>query len=476
LEKSITFYLNDQKVSGSFNEGGVLLDLLRDYFGQTSVKEGCREGDCGACLVLIGSLEQDRLKFRTINSCLFPVGEIDGKQVVTLDGLNGKDFSPLQQAFIDEGASQCGFCTPGFLISLTGYLVNAPVFRFEEAIRAMDGNICRCTGYKSIERAARKLQEFCHLPDFESLQKIKFLQENNLLPVWFEQIENRLCEISAAPAEMAVLPGDKIAIAGGTDLLVQKPETLAEADLFYFNQLGLTEISEKDGQIFIGGGCTVQNLPDSELMTALFPEMAGWFGLISSTPIRNRATIAGNLVNASPIADLAIFLLCLDAQLNIQSREVQRQIPLRQFYKGYKETDLQRQEVITAIQFRRPPGGFIFNFEKVSKRKHLDIASVNSAACFELRDETVLNAGFSAGGVGPFPRFLEKTSAYWTNRPLTAEHVLHSLHIADDEISTIDDVRGSGDYKRLLLRQLLMAHFLKINPNLLTPGALYEKR
>ncbi len=476
MEKVLTFYLNDKKISGCFPEGMVLLDLLRESYRLTSVKEGCREGDCGACLVLIGSLQKDELNYRTVNSCLYPVGEIQGKQVITLEGLNGKTASPLQQAFIDEGASQCGFCTPGFLISLTGYLVNTPAYRHDEAIRAMDGNICRCTGYKSIERATLRLQDICGRPGFETDHKTKFLQENGLLPAWFGQVKSRLQEIAAGPAETGLPQEKQQGIAGGSDLLVQKPEALAEADLFYFNRLHLTTIHEEAGRILIGAGCTVQHLLESELLRNLFPDLPEWLGLISSTPIRNRATVAGNLVNASPIADLAVFFLALDAELHLRSKTGQRLVSLRHFYKGYKVLDLLPQEIITSIDIPRPPESFIFNFEKIAKRKHLDIASVNSACCLQMQGDIVLSAAISAGGVGPFPRYLAKTSSFWTGRVLTGDHLLQSLQIADGEISTIDDVRGSGRYKRLLLRQLLTAHFLKVQSDLLTPEALYEKR
>ncbi len=180
--------------------------------------------------------------------------------------------------------------------------------------------------------------------------------------------------------------------------------------------------------------------------------------LMGSLPIRERATIAGNIVNASPIGDMTIMLMALDAELELASDGAARRLPLRAIYLGYKTLDLRPGELVESIRFRRRPG-LLFNFEKVSKRTFLDIASVNSAAAIRVENGVIVEAGLSAGGVAPVPLALEKTEKLLRGRAPDAETAWAAARSAAGEATPIDDVRGSADYKRLLLRQLVLAHF-----------------
>lgn len=197
-----------------------------------------------------------------------------------------------------------------------------------------------------------------------------------------------------------------------------------------------------------------------------FPQLQEHIKLVSSTPIRNMATIAGNLVNASPIGDFTIFLLALNAQLLLQEGSQTRELALNQFYKGYKKLAKNHDEIIEKIWFELPDVNTRFNFEKVCKRTHLDIASVNSAMSVRMDGNHIREAHLSAGGVGPIPLYLSGASAFLTGKEMDAETVEALVQIAQEEIAPISDARGTADYKRLLLAQLVRAHCLKMFPGL----------
>jgi xanthine dehydrogenase small subunit len=253
---------------------------------------------------------------------------------------------------------------------------------------------------------------------------------------------------------------------GGTDLYVQKPEELHAATLYtLLDKQDLKFIREENGTCHIGAATTVSELLESPLMRSIFPELPRFFKLISSTQIRNMATLGGNIINASPIGDLTIFFLALDSEIVLRNKEQRRTVKLRHFFKGYKSLDLTQGEVLEQLRFVIPQGDFHFNFEKVSKRMHLDIASVNSACLISLENDTIMEAHISMGGVSPVPLYLEKTSAAMNGSHLNVDLLRNVTKVLQEEISPISDVRGSARYKRLLARQLLLVHFAELNPN-----------
>jgi xanthine dehydrogenase small subunit len=225
----------------------------------------------------------------------------------------------------------------------------------------------------------------------------------------------------------------------------------------------LNGVYQKEGRCYVGASATVSDLVSSPIFQTYFPELRRIIKLVSSTPIRNMATVGGNFVNASPIGDMTIFFLALDAQLVLSDGHTQRDLPLRSLYKGYKQLDKTPDEFIKNIFFDLEEN-CLFNFEKVSKRTHLDIASVNTALRIKVKNETVVDASISAGGVGPIPMHLKNTSGYLIGKELTEELVLDAIEIAQAEVSPISDVRGSEQYKRLLLSQLIKAHFTQLFP------------
>lgn len=460
--KLIKFILNQQTIATTASPGTALLDFIRYHQQLTGTKIGCREGDCGACTVLVGELEADRLRYRSVTSCLMPIGNANGKHIVTVEGLNfPTGLNMIQNAMAEYGATQCGFCTPGFVVALSGFCLGEEAPTPENAIASIDGNICRCTGYKSIERAALSIVQKLE----GKKDPVAFAVENGYLPPYFSTIRERLQYLggqlmAAALKDAASLEERPHFVGGGTDLYVQKHEEMKEASIrFLFDHPSYNRIRQEGNRCIMGPSVTVSDLRHSLLFQKVFPAFHSYSKLVSSTPIRNMATVAGNFVNASPIGDLTIFFLALDADLLLEEDGRSRNLPLRKLYKGYKSLDKSPGEQIEEISFEIPGPDTFFHFEKVSKRTHLDIASVNSAIRLKVKDRTIIKAGLSAGGVGPVPLFLEKTSAFLEGQTLGEELAEKAIQIMQTEISPISDARGSRAYKTLLAGQLIRAHF-----------------
>lgn len=457
----IRFILNDRLVETEMASGGTVLDFVRYYKRLVGTKIGCREGDCGACTILVGDFENSELTYRSMTSCLMPLGNAHGKHIVSVEGINMKELSPVQQTMVDTNGTQCGFCTIGFVMSLTGFVLNGSAKNYEEAVAAIDGNICRCTGYKSIERAAAILAEKMNAKS--GGDAVKWLVENKFIPAYFSEIKNRLQNLREKINQEAgtIKPVvRKLVLGGGTDLVVQKALAVKKSDVAHvFDAGNLQEIKSADGQCHIGAAVTVTAFAESKLIQGFFPELKKYVKLISSTPIRNMATMAGNLVNASPIGDMSIFFLALNSDILLDKQGVKRTVKLRDFYKGYKQIDKAAEEIIEAIVFT-PPKNSRFNFEKVSKRTHLDIASVNSACLLtQSSDGIIEDIHISAGGVAPFPKYLTETASFLKGKKIDTDILKEAITIMNKEVAPISDARGTADYKRLLLRQLFLAHF-----------------
>jgi len=451
-----TFILNNKTVQTTANAGLPLLDFIREHANLKGTKIGCREGDCGACTVLVGTLQKDNtVKYQSITSCISPLGNVQGKHIVTVEGTNLTDTLTVQQEAMHANfATQCGFCTPGFVVSLTGFALSDKEKNTATGLNAISGNICRCTGYKSIEKAV--------VATANALEKLspEDLIAQGFIPQYFENIAAILTQIQTENK-----PNQGQMVAGGTDLYVRHADKLAFADVnLIYDDSTLKGISFKDGKCKIGAGTTVTDLLENKEFNNYFPKLKQHLKLISSEQIRNMATLAGNIVNASPIGDMTIFFLALDAKLIIQEDQgfVTRTVALKDFYKGYKQFDLQEKEIILDIVFDLPNENTVFNFEKVSKRTHLDIASVNTAAQLEIKDNTITKAHISIGGVAAIPTYLHKTSAFLVGKSINKETLDASKTVLQEEISPISDIRGTTEYKRLLASQLFAAHFMEL--------------
>lgn len=419
--------------------------------------------------------------YRSATSCLTALGNVHQKHVVTIEGVNLEGLNPLQQAICEEGGTQCGFCTPGFIVSMAGFCLSAQAPTQAAARAAVDGNICRCTGYKSIERALERmnalLNERGEVVEDGKDSVIRFLVEKGVLPEYFLDISRRMAALMLEPngatsfklraaSEGLDMKGQRF-LGGGTDLYVQQHSAMVGADIGFLT-VGekLKGIMQEGGRCVIGGAATVTDLMESPVIRQAFPRFEHYAGLISSTPIRNIATVAGNFVNASPIGDLTIFFLALDASLTLSDGVTRRELLLRKFFKGYKTLDKRPDEFIEQMSFDLPERQDLFHFEKVSKRTCLDIASVNTAMLVKMEGGVIVKGHLSAGGVGPVPAFLEGASLLMKGRRVDEGLVAEVLERADGEISPISDARGTVAYKRLLLGQLIKGHFLTLFPGL----------
>lgn len=418
---------------------------------------------------MVGELIGDDIIYKSMTSCLLPIGNAEARHIVTVEGINGQALTPVQEAMAVEGATQCGFCTPGFVVSLTGFCLNTTRPSLENARSAIDGNICRCTGYKSIERAATRLVDLLSTRK-KTESNIEFCVRYKILPEWFLEIPGRmqiLRESERSRLKASLLADNKKPhlLGGGTDLYVQRHDEMTNADIrFLMDEPYHNEIRIDGNDCVLGPTVTVSDLAKSGVFNELFSFLPEYIKLVSSTPIRNMATIAGNFINASPIGDFTIFFLALDAKLVLDDGKNSRTIPLRKLYKGYKQLDKKPEEQITEIRFELHGTKTSFHFEKVSKRRNLDIASVNSACNITSEKGIIRDAAIAAGGVGPIPLYLEKTSDWLAGKPVNKETLAGAIAIMETEIAPISDARGSAEYKKLLLGQLIKAHFAAIFP------------
>jgi xanthine dehydrogenase small subunit len=459
------FLLNDEFVAGLPEPTRPVLAWLREDRRLTAAKDACREGECGACAVLLGALEPGGwVRYRLVNSCLLPLAALGGHHLVTLEGVNRPDdqLTPVQQALVDEGAIQCGFCTPGVVMGLTDWLLNGLRFDREEGIAALDGQFCRCTGYQGIKRALTRLMPLgAGLPPPET--RLGALIAARVVPCSFIGIAERLAGLPRPERTLPITGG--LLVGGGTDLFAHswsRPSPQRLVMLADRPELrGVTATAER---FRIGAATTVEELLESTLLAERIPHLHQVLERFGGTPVRDRATLGGNLVNASPIGDLSVCLLALAAEVVVDNPMGTRQVPLSRFFLGYKRLDLHPDEWVAAVELALAPGPTRFHFEKVAHREYLDVAAVNSALYLELADGAIRRARLSAGGVAPTPVCLEDTSAWLAGRRLDGATAWSAAHRARQEASPIDDVRGSADYKGLLLRQLVLAHFQALGP------------
>ena len=461
---SIAFILNQTVQHCDLPPHSRVLDYLRQQ-ALTAAKPGCQEGDCGACGVLLGHIDGNGgLVYQHLNSCLLPLAALQGKHLLTVEGLSDSP-TQLQQALIDNGGIQCGYCTPGFVVALTAHLLNSPALDEASLKTSLDGNLCRCTGYAGILRAGAAVQGLLPQLPADPVQRLPALIAAGILPAYLQQITTQLAQLPPATATASNGP----LLAGGTDLLLRQPPWQATA-LMQIDP-SLDRLEWQGGQIMIGAGCSVAELASSPLLATHLPALPQILQHFASSAIRQRATVGGNLVNASPIADLAVLLLALDAQLTLRSAQGERCLPLAQFYRGYKQLDLLPGEILATISFA-PPAGQL-HFEKVAHRDYLDIASVNSALLLQRDGQDIIRARFAAGGVAPMPLRLPAVEQALQGAVLTPDHALQVAELAAAHVTPISDIRGSARYKRLLLRQQLLAALLALLPEL-NPEAVME--
>ncbi len=437
-----------------------LLEFLRDTKRLTGTKEGCASGDCGACTVVLVTLDADeKLCYEAVNSCLMPVAELDGKALITVEDLaQGDQLHPLQQAFIDYHASQCGFCTPGFILSALALKKQHPSPDIEAIDEALGGNLCRCTGYSPIIKAV--LLADCTNDRFTQLEaslvdSLKHLNRNDDPVTGFHQPSTleALCCLKAEYPESVLL-------SGGTDWMLRATQGLERVETLISTEkiAALHQLTVEQGCWSVGAAVSLTRIKEQAKVSG-FAALDQLLSRFASQQIRNRATLGGSIGNASPIGDLAPLLLALQADLTLNSVQQERTVALEDFFLGYKHTALQSNEVISQIHFRVEEGAHIY-FEKVSKRIDDDISAVAVATHYTLDEGRIHGLLIGLGGMAATPVLAKDVmTAFEDVDPTTI--TLEQISSALSELTPMSDLRGSAEYRLTVCARVIHHHLTR---------------
>ncbi len=458
----ITFFLNGQQVSEhSIQPDMTLLRYLRTQKSLTGTKEGCGSGDCGACSVLAGEMHNGEWRYKAINSCITFLAQIDGKSLITVEALaNGDTLHPAQQAMVDKHGSQCGFCTPGIVMSLTALFENTPAdktFTLHEIYDALSGNLCRCTGYKPIIEAAQSMKtypgqvkaEIWSPADAAPVSNKETAQtSNNEGQAWSPRTEQELNAILKQHPDARI-------VAGATDLALEVTQMHRRIEkLVAINQIAsLRTISEDEKYLCIGGAAT---LSDTEkTLRAHFPEFAQLLERFAARQVRNSGTIGGNIANASPIGDTPPVLLALNADIEIASATGKRWIALDTFYLDYKKTLLKKGEYIRAIRIPRREACEHLKVYKISKRLEDDISAVLMAIKLKIENGMITAVRTGFGGMAAIPKAGAAIEAALINQPMSIETFRKAGEKVSEDFQPFSDVRASAGYRLQVTQGLL---------------------
>jgi xanthine dehydrogenase small subunit len=446
-----------------------VLNFLREDLRCTGTKEGCAEGDCGACTVVVGELNADELEMKPVNACIQFVPTLDGKALFTVEGLRRPDGSlhPVQQAMVDCHGSQCGFCTPGFIMSMWGLYLEAEKrgsLPDDAAARsALTGNLCRCTGYRPILEAAARMFELPRVPfDREAVRgKLLLLRRERSLE--YEHAGHSFFAPQTL-AELAALraahPGAVI-LAGCTDIGLWVTKQLRELrQIIYIGGVReLKEIREIDGAVRIGAGVS---LTDGYAAIARhYPEVAEMWERFASTPIRNAGTLGGNVANGSPIGDSMPAFIALGARVLLRNRERSRALPMEDLYVAYMKKSMLPDEVLEAVELPLPAKSLRFRTYKVSKRFDSDISAVCAAFAIRLEGKRIAAARVAFGGMAATPKRAAHTEAALTGQSWSEQTARAAMQALAQDYTPLSDMRASAGYRLKAAQNLVYRFFLE---------------
>ncbi|HBS85577.1 MAG: xanthine dehydrogenase small subunit [Bacteroidetes bacterium GWF2_38_335] len=474
MKTHISFIYNGKDVAIDFRKtpfkpSTTVLNWIRLYEGQKDVKEGCAEGDCGACTVVVAETSGDgkSLRYKAVNSCLLFLPALDGKMLITAAGISplnhdAEKLHPVQKAIVDSHATQCGFCTPGFVMSLFALYHKIGKHSVDEINNALAGNLCRCTGYDSIRKATLEAMKGKRADHYSSNEKIlaaqlkKIQPEDNLLAENHGQLYIRPVSLKELFALRKKYPFS-IIVNGSTDVALKQSkhfETLpAVLDIS-----GITDIkylkTNKTGLEFGSGVC----LEDLRLAAEkTFPQMHSLLSVFASRQIRNMATVGGNLGSSSPIGDTLPLLIACDAEIIALSPKGKRTIPSADFITGYRKNALKKDEIIFGVNLPVPAKNELVEFYKVSKRHDMDISTVSGAFRLILKkDGTVDLINLVFGGMADRTKKAEKTMAFLTGKKWNEENVKKAMKILEKEFTPLSDARSGAEFRNSAAANLLM--------------------
>lgn len=428
------------------------IDWLRTKRQQKATKEGCGSGDCGACTVIVGELTEATVSYYTANACLLPIQSLEGKALVTLEGVNALSdaLHPAQQALVDCHGTQCGFCTPGFVMSLVALYLNHDEYPGREVtLEALSGNLCRCTGYQPILEAAEQMFSYpkAKWPDLtETLTQLTAADE---------QVELNPKTLEDYFEVQAKYP-DALIAAGATDVGVAFTQALKEApQRLFIGQINeLTIIEETDDELTIGAA-----VPFSRCLPPLlshYPEARELFSRLGSMQIRNLGTFGGSLGNASPIGDPLPFLLAVDATINLASTDGSRNVKATDFFLGFKQTALKAREIIQSVNIPLPDKHDRYFFYKLSQRYEDDISTLCMALKLRLIDEIITDVSVAFGGMAAIPKRATSVESALLDSLFSFKTIEQAAGFINNDFTPLTDVRSSSKYRLQAAKNLLL--------------------
>lgn len=470
MRSTISFVLDGRIVNLDFAQGSGLtptttvLNYLRQLPTHKGVKEACAEGDCGACTIVIGELSTDnKLHYTPIDSCLVFLPMIDGKQLITIENLkiDSGILHPVQAALVETDGSQCGFCTPGIVMSLFALYKNRNTPSREEIDDALTGNLCRCTGYQSIVEAANQACAHDNVDHFSAnepaiMQLLGSISHDSIDLNTGSQRYFRPATLGEATSLKHQYP-DAVVLCGATDValrVTKNHEVLSEViDISGIGEL--QSITMNDVSLRIGAGVAL-----SIVLSAAkedFPALHHMLTVFGSWQIRNLATLGGNLGTVSPIGDILPALIAYNARVALKSVRGEREVEVDRFPTGYRTSERKDDELITAIIIPKAAQNVLVRSYKVSKRKDLDISTVSGAFRLEFNHDKVIEAATLAyGGMAECVKRAEGTEAFLRRKRWDRGTVVQAMSLIDNDFTPISDVRGSAEIRRIMARNLLM--------------------
>ncbi|QOL49935.1 xanthine dehydrogenase small subunit [Massilia litorea] len=467
MAEPIRFYFRNavHEVSG-VAPTQTILQHLREDLRCTGTKEGCAEGDCGACTVVVGSLENGELELKAVNSCIQFTPTLDGKALFTVEDLQLPDgrLHPVQQALVECHGSQCGFCTPGFAMSLWGmYLKQEGQAQGQAPGRcqvddALSGNLCRCTGYRPIIDAAGRMMELPRAEFDRGAVADALLALQRGAGATYSHAGSSfhaprtLAELVALRAEHP----QALILAGSTDVGLWVTKQMRELnDIIYIGNVAeLKSVTQADGFLEIGAGVTLQDAYAA--VCRHYPdELSEMWQRFASLPIRNAGTLGGNVANGSPIGDSMPWLIALGARLVLRGAGGERELALEDFYLGYQQKDLKADEFVAALRLPLPRPGVAFRTYKLAKRFDQDISAVCAAFALTLEGDVVKEARIAFGGMAATPRRAAGAEALLTGRVWDETVLKEAMAALAQDYAPLSDMRASNSYRMKAAQNLL---------------------
>jgi xanthine dehydrogenase small subunit len=471
MRRSLRFIFRGKVVElEGFDPNLTLLEWLREAKRATGTKEGCNEGDCGACTVVLARLKEGRLHHQPVNACILLLGQIDGSELITIEDLSADGtLHPVQQAMLEHHGSQCGFCTPGIVMSLFAAYHEAerPLTRaaFDDIL---SGNLCRCTGYRPIADAAMSaiigpINDAFATDAAARLFRLEALQEGSDILIGHE------ARFFAAPAtlesllDIALRHPEAVLLAGGTDIGLWVTKKLSDlGKIIWLGRVrGLDRIEETDATLKLGAMVTHEAaLP---ALSKLDPDLGTLMRRFGSRQVRASGTVGGNLANGSPIGDLAPALIALGATIELRKGGLMRSMPVESFFLDYGKQAREAGEIVTGLSIPKLRQGMAFRAFKISKRFDEDISAVMGAFRFTLDQGKIIEARLAYGGMAGVPARARATEAALAGVALDDPHAwTAALAHLDADFLPISDMRASAGYRRKVARAILGKSLLEV--------------